>query len=99
MKSDGISLEASRANGANKKAIKTISGASSFAQWWTRSRLVGERIRVFCEENDIRVIDLLDFIEGPDDMKRYLYASDGHFNPEGNRLVAQLIRGHILARR
>ncbi len=70
-----------------------------FAQWWTRSRLVGERIRVFCEENDIRVIDLLDFIEGPDDMKRYLYASDGHFNPEGNRLVAQLIRGHILARR
>ena len=31
MKSDEMSLEASRANGTNKNAIKTISGASSFA--------------------------------------------------------------------
>ena len=51
-----------------------------------------------CEENDIGS-SIYWISEGPDDMKRYLYASDGHFNPEGNRLVAQLIRGHILARR
>ncbi len=73
--------------------------AGGFMQRWTRSRVVGNRIRVFCEQNDIRVIDLLDYIEGREDMRRYLYTSDGHFNPAGSRLVAQIIRSNILARR
>ena len=70
-----------------------------FRQWWTKSRVVGKRIRMFCEQSGIRVIDLLEHIEGPADMKRYLYLSDGHFNPAGSRLVAQTIHDHILARR
>ena len=31
--------------------------AGGFMQRWTRSRVVGNRIRVFCEQNDIRGID------------------------------------------
>ena len=53
-------------------------------------------IRDFCRRNDIEVIDMLDFMNGPQDMKRYFYQKDGHYNKAGYSIMAKAIFNECL---
>jgi hypothetical protein len=67
----------------------SVSGC--LVQAWSKSREVGYMIRDFCHKNNIKVIDMLDYMHGHGAKRKYFYQKDGHFNKEGNYLVSRTI--------
>jgi len=65
-------------------------------QLWSGSRRPGRLIARYCAEHDIPVLDLLDFMDGVEDRDRYYFENDGHLNPAGNALVAELIFDRLI---
>jgi len=58
----------------------------------------GDLIRHFCQENDIRVLDLAPAFRERARRGRQLYFSgDGHWNPEGNAFAAEAIASFLEA--
>jgi lysophospholipase L1-like esterase len=65
-------------------------------QAWSNSRKVAYMLRDYCKKNDIEVVDLLDFMNGSKDTRKYFYPKDGHFNERGNFVVAKAIFDSLL---
>jgi hypothetical protein len=56
---------------------------------WTQSREAARMLVDYCRTRGIQVIDMLDIMNGPDDCRKYLYPSDGHFTPVGCQAMAR----------
>lgn len=63
---------------------------------WSQSRRVGNLLHLFCNENSITSLNLLDFMKGTKSKKKFFFQHDGHFNKEGNLLLAQAIFHHLI---
>jgi hypothetical protein len=67
-------------------------------QLWNGSRKVHGMYTGYCRDNDIDVIDMLDFMSGYEDWKKYFFG-EGHFNAVGARKAAEVIYHQAVARR
>ena len=63
---------------------------------WSMGRKPGQLLAQYCRDQDIAVLDLLDYMDGSEDAQRYYYATDGHFNRAGNARVAQAIYDKLI---
>jgi hypothetical protein len=58
---------------------------------WTQSRSVVRTLANSCRSRGIDTIDLVDFISGYQASRELFYKKDGHYNPKGNRRIAEIL--------
>ena len=64
---------------------------------WSHSRAAGETIVRFCRREGIEVLDLLSIMSGSSAARKFFFKNDGHFNPAGNRAVAEALYREMLS--
>lgn len=64
---------------------------------WSNSRKAGELIHQFCKNNNIDVLDLLNYMNTPEHESAYYFEKDGHPNAEGNRVIGRAMFDDIIA--
>jgi len=66
---------------------------------WSGSRRAGALIAAFCRSHGIEVLDVLRYMNTPEQEERYFFRQDGHPNDEGNAIIAKAIFDEFLQQR
>ncbi len=69
---------------------------TSLVRLWSGSRTPGTALVHYARTRGVPTLDLLDYMDGNDDARRYYYTTDGHFNEAGNARVAQAIYDDLI---
>jgi len=69
--------------------------AGGIVEAWSNSRQSGELIEAFCKRQGITVLDLLDYMNTPEQADEYFFPEDGHPNAAGNVAIADAILDRV----